>query len=149
MERDVQIWLIVFAAATALSVTIRLGIVLGLFLGGRRVRAKIKEVLAASSSKGPSLAEIAASARETLETINRVAKNTAEIIEGVKPLVNEATSVSRSQLARADQVLGDLRIQLETISQHIKRGVREIQAILAGVRSALAEIGRASCRERV
>ena len=138
MDRDLQMWLIVLATATALSVTIELGILLGLFLGVRRVRAKIKEVLAASSSKGPSLAELAASAREALETINRVAKDTAEIIEGIKPLVNEATSVSRSQLARADQVLGDLLTQLETISQHIERGVREIQAILAGVRSALA-----------
>ena len=121
-----------------LSVTIQLGILLGLFLGVRRLRAKVKEILAASSSKRPSLAELAATAREALETINRVAKNTVEIIERIKPLVNEATSVSRSQLARADQVLGDLLRQLETISQHIERGVREIQAILAGVRSALA-----------
>jgi outer membrane protein insertion porin family len=70
--------------------------------------------------------------------INRVAQNAAELIERLKPVVNEAASVSHNQLVRADRVLSDLLTRIERINDYLEQGVREIEAILAGLRSAAA-----------
>jgi len=42
MDRALQMWLIVLATANALSVTVELGILLGLFLGVRRFKSQAK-----------------------------------------------------------------------------------------------------------
>jgi hypothetical protein len=137
MDRDVQIWLIVLAAATALSVMIQVGSLVGLYLGIRRLRAKI-ETICAAATKGPSLPEIATNAREALESANRAARNTAEIIERIKPLVNETSILCHGQMARANQVFSDFLTRVETISQQGERSVHEFQALFSGLRSAFA-----------
>jgi outer membrane protein insertion porin family len=106
MDRDLQFWLIMLVAVTAVSVTIQLGILVALFFGMRR--------------------------------FSRLAKNAAELIESVKPVVNDATTISRNQLARADHVLGEVLTRLETISQYLEQAIGEIRAILAGLRSGAA-----------
>jgi phage tail tape-measure protein len=115
MDREVQIWLIVLAAATAQSVTIQVGSLVGLYLGIRRLRAKI-ETICAAVTKGPSLPEIATSAQEALESANRVARNTAELIERIKPVVNETSILCQGQMTRANQVFSDVLTRVETIS---------------------------------
>src|SRR6266542_3307938 len=135
MDRDVQMWLIVLAAATALSVTIQLAVLLGLLIFARRVRAKLKSFLASSSSKGPSLSEVAASAQQALDTINRLAQNLTDLIERIRPVVDQAATVSRTQVARADQVLGGVLTNLEKAGLQVEQGVREVRAVSAGFRS--------------
>ncbi len=144
MDRDLQVWLIVLMAVMAISVTIQLGILAALFLGVLRATAKIREVYAISKSRGAGLPEMATRAVETMEAINRVAKDTAEVAERIKPALDEAAGLSRKRLAHADQVVGGVLTRVDRVSQHVEetviRPVREIQALMAGLLSALSAL---------
>jgi outer membrane protein assembly factor BamA len=77
-----------------------------------------------------------------VNSINRAARDTADLIEQIKPVVEDAASVSHRQLARADQVLSDVLTRVEAISENVEKGIvqpaREIQAISAALRRGLA-----------
>ena len=148
MDRDLNVWVIVVAAAATIAVLLQLAFVVGLLFGIRRLSAKMKELRAKSSSRGPALRELLTTAREALENINRAAKNTADITERIKPVVEDAASVSRRQLARADKVLGEVLTRVERISDFVEQDIvqpaREIHALSAAVRSTLAVFFRHS-----
>jgi hypothetical protein len=94
MDRNLDIWFIVVAAAATTAVLLQLGFLVGLLLGIVRVRAKIEEMRAKSSSGSPGTRELMNTARQALDNINLVAKNAAELTERIKPLVDEAAGVS-------------------------------------------------------
>src|SRR5712692_1198373 len=142
MDRDLQIWFIVFAAATSVCALIQLSILVGLFLGVRRLRAKLQEIQAMSLSQESTLREMAMNAREALTHLRLVAQNTAEVSERIKSVTNEAAEVSRRQLERADQVISNLLTGVQRFSKYVEWGatepIHQIRAILAGVCSALS-----------
>src|SRR5215470_7827693 len=113
MDHDLDVWFIVVAPTASIAVLLQLGFLIGLLFGMRRLSAKIKELRTKSSSGGPAFGELVTTARNALESINRVAKNTADITERIKPVVEEAASVSHRQLARADKVLGEMLTRVE------------------------------------
>jgi hypothetical protein len=142
VSRDFDAWVIFVAAAATLAVLLQLGFVVALLFGMRTLSAKIREMRAKSSSGGPALRDLVTTARQTLDNINRVAKGTAELTERIKPVVEEATEVSHRQVARADQVVGDVLGRVERISEYVELGIahpaREVKALSAAVRTALA-----------
>jgi methyl-accepting chemotaxis protein len=142
MDHHLEVWVTVVAAAATLAVLIQLGFLVALLFGMQRLRAKIKETQAAASSRGPNLRELATTAKETLDSINRVARNTAELTERIKTVADDASEVSRRQLARADKVVGDVLTRVERVSDHVEdsilKPVREIQAVVAAIRYTLA-----------
>lgn len=140
MDHDLDIWCLIVAAAATLAVLLQLGLVIALFFGTRRFRTKLSAMRAESSSGTLPLLDLVSTARQALENINRVAKNTAELTERIKPVVVEATDVSHRQLARADRVLGDVLTRVDRISRDVEQAIvlpaREILALSAAVRSA-------------
>ena len=98
MSRDFDAWVIFVAAAATLAVLLQLGFVVALLFGIRTLSAKIREMRAKSGSGGPALRDLVTTARDTLDHINRVAKDTAELTERIKPVVQQAADVSHRQL---------------------------------------------------
>ena len=148
MERDLDVWFVVVAAAATMAVLLQLGFLLALFFALRRVSAKIKEIRATSGVRALALRDLVITAHEAVNNINRIAKNTADLTERIEPVVEEAAGVSHRQLARADKVLGDVFTHIERISRYVEQDVvqpaREIHALSAAVRSALAVFFRRS-----
>ena len=142
MERDLDAWFIVIAAAATLAVLVQLGFLVALFFAIRRLSAKIKEIRATSGVRVHALRDLALTAHEAVNNINRAAKNTADLTERIKPVVEDAASVSHRQLARADKVLGDVFTHVERTSGYVEQDIvqpaRELHALSAAVRSALA-----------
>ena len=141
MDRDLDIWVIVVAAASTAAVLIQFGFLLALFWGIRRLHVKIKGIRSTASASGSGLQEWVTTLREASVAINRVAKNTADLTERIKPVVDEAVGVSHRQLTRADQVLTDVLTRVERISAYVEQVIvqpaAEIRAFAAAVRAAL------------
>lgn len=147
MDRDLQIWFIVFVAATVISVTIQLIHLIALFYVARRLQAKVREIERRAQSQGSLLQEYRTTAHEILDAFKRSADNAVEVSERIKSIANEAAEASQKHWARTDRVIGDVLTRLERISQSFEVGVakpiRETQAIGAGLRAALgAFVGR-------
>ncbi|MBI3895664.1 MAG: BamA/TamA family outer membrane protein [Acidobacteria bacterium] len=141
MDPTIKFWLIILAVATVVSVTLQISLLLTLFFGVQRVRGRLKEFLAASLTS-PAAQEITAKARETLETLQHISKDLAEVADRMKVVAKEATEASRREIARADHVVGDVLTRVEKVSAEVESGivrpVREIKALSAGVRTVLA-----------
>jgi len=141
MDRDLDIGVMVVAAASTAAVLIQLGFLLALFLGIRRLHAKMESIRSTASATGPGLQEWVATLREALVAVNRLAKNAADLTEHIKPVVDEAVGVSHRQLARADEMLTDVLTRVERISAYVEQVIvqpaAEIRAFAAAVRAAL------------
>ena len=90
MDRDLQIWFIVFVAATAISVTLQLIQLVALCYVARRLQAKVKEIEQRVQSQGSLLQEYRTTAHEILDALKRSVDNAAEVSERIKGIVNEA-----------------------------------------------------------
>jgi hypothetical protein len=141
MDRDLDIWVVVVAAASTAAVLIQFGFLLALFLGIRRLRVKMKGIRSTASASGSGVQEWVTTLREASVAINRVAKNTVDLTERIKPVVDEAVGVVHRQLVRADQVLTDVLTRVERISAYVEEVIvqpaGEIRAFAAAVRAAL------------
>lgn len=141
MNRDLDIWVIVVAGAATLTVMIQLGFFVALFFGIRRLSTHIKSIRTGAGSHLAAFQDLVAALRQASVDISRVAKDTADLTERLKPVVDEFSGVSRRQLHRADQVVGDVLTNVESISQSVERGIlqpaREVRALSAAVRAAL------------
>ncbi len=141
MDRGLQIWFIIFAAATTVAAVMQLGVLVVILLGMRRLGAKLKQIRGSANPQGRSLHEIATTVQEALHSLNHAAKNVAELTERIKPIVDEAAGASHKWVTRVDQVLGDTLSRIEKAGQYAEQGIiqpiREVAAISAAVRSAL------------
>ena len=146
MDRDLQIWFIVFVAATVLSVTVQLIQLVALCCAARRLQVKVKEIERRAQSQASLLHEYRITACEILDALKRSADNAVEVTERIKGIVIEAAEASQKNLRRTDQVIGDVLTRLEGISQSFEVGVAkpiwETQAIGAGLRAALGAFVR-------
>ena len=97
MDRDLQIWFIVFVAATVVSVTIQLIHLVALCYVARRLQAKVKEIERRAQSQGSLLQEYRTTAREILDAFKRSVDNAVEVSERIKGIVNEAAEASQKQ----------------------------------------------------
>ena len=143
-------WFIVFVVVLTASVVTQLGIFMAMFLGQRRLQKKIETLidrdLRPVLSQAKSLLEdgrkTVANLNTTSEEISTFARTQSNRIDG---LMGEAVERARLQLIRADEIFTDALSRVEMTTEQVHRTItgpiREIQAVLAGVRTAFEFLG--------
>ena len=136
MERDLQIWLIIIFLA--LLIAIQIFVIVFLI----RVLNLLKPTPGSAGVR-----DIAGKVVETMEALNRTTKTTNEFLTQIRPAVEQAVSISRRQLSRADKVVGEVLNNVERINQTahsfataVGVSFSEVHAVSAGVRSATATL---------
>jgi hypothetical protein len=131
MDRNLEIWVIVGCIALALSAVVQI-FFMAAFL---RLAALFRPV---PGRPGPS--EILDKIIETTATLERVTKSMAQIVDELKPVVNQVSTVSSRQINHADQVVGEVLTTVERINSSvnsaISRPFREAHALSAALRTA-------------
>lgn len=107
MDRNLQGWLIVVSLALIASIAIQIFIM-------ERLLALLR-----SSTERHGLREIVDKAFDALDALDRASKTAAQILEQIKPTVDQAASISRRQLSHADQVVGEVLTGVERINHGI------------------------------
>ena len=138
MQHDLQTWLIIILLA--------LVSVIQLFIIAFLIRLSNQVKLAPG---GPRPEEIAGGIMETMEGMHRAAKITTELLDQIRPTVEQTAIVSRRQLAHADQVIEEVLEDVERINEGVhdvatavRFPFREAFALSAGMRSATATFFR-------
>lgn len=146
MDHQLQVLLVIFVAVTALAVVTQLGILMALFLGVRRTQGKIEGIL--DRHVEPLLVtvrDMVSNSRKAVDRLNEAADEVATFARNqtgrLDQLMAETTDRARLQLIRADLMVADALNRIEKTTESVQRGiagpVREIQALLVGVRTAL------------
>lgn len=147
----------VFVVVMTLSVVIQMGIFVAMFLGMRRLQMKLELLI--DRDIQPLLSETRALLVDGRKTINTLQSTSEEISQfahtqtgRLDGLFSEAVERARMQLARADDIFTDALSRLESTAEEVHKTVskplREIQAVLAGVRTAFEFLGGARRRPR-
>ena len=151
-QQILLILLVIFVALSAIAMLIQAGTLLGLFLIARKLQEKIMPII-------PQVEAIVGTTRRTVEgvekhidkignTSNAILDATKQQVAKVDELLTDATTRAKVQMERAEMVLDDSmsRVQ-ETVSyvqSGVMRPVREVYGVFAGLRTAIAHLGRAS-----
>ncbi len=157
MTPNFENWFMVFVVVMTLSVVIQMGIFVAMFLGMRRLQQKVETLL--DKDVQPLLGEakqLVADGRKTVahlsttsEEISTFTRTQSGRLDG---LMSEAVDRARLQLARADEIFTDAlsRVEMTTEEVHktVTQPIREIQAVLAGVRTAFEFLGGKRRRPR-
>ena len=150
MTSSFENWFMVFVVVMTLAVTIQMGILAAMFLGMRRLQMKIETLL--DRDVQPLLGEarsLIADGRKTVANLNATTEevsNFARTQTGrLDGLFAEAVERARLQLVRADDIFTDALSRVEMTTEQVHRTItgpiREIQAVLAGVRTAFEFLG--------
>ena len=85
--------------------------------------------------------EIANRALEAIEGADRALKLTVDMLEEVRPVVNQAASISQRQLSHADQVVGNALEGVARIQRDVSIvrnwPIREAHALTVGATAAM------------
>jgi hypothetical protein len=151
-EHTLLILLTIFVALAALAMLIQAGTLLGLFLVARRLQEKVMPII-------PQVEAIIGTTRRTVESvekhIDKIGTTSSSILDTTKQqlgkvdeLLTDATTRAKVQMERAEMVLDDSmsRVQ-ETVAfvqGGVMRPVREVYGVFAGIRTAIAHLGRAT-----
>ncbi|HMF79088.1 MAG TPA: hypothetical protein VK604_25745 [Bryobacteraceae bacterium] len=142
----------VFIGICALSMMGTAVAMIGIFFVARDIRGKVMQAW-------PELQSILASSKRTVERaekhIETVGATSVSILEITKQqivkvdeLLSDASTRAKVQMERAELVLDDTmtRVQetVDVVQKGVLRPVREVHGILAGIRTAIAYLGRAS-----
>jgi len=145
------ILLTIFVALAALAMLIQASMLIGLFLVARGLRSKFMTLL-------PEIQSIMGVTRRTTEKvekhIDKIGATSGAILDVTKQqltrvdeLLSDATTRAKVQMERAEMVLDDTMSRVtHTVSfvqSGVVRPVREIHGIFAGIRTAIAHLGRA------
>jgi hypothetical protein len=143
-------WFIVFVIVMTLAVTIQMGIMLALFLSVKRLAMKLENLI--DRDIQPLLSEaksLLADGRRTVVNLNATAEEVSSFARTqtgrLDLLFSEAAERARLQLVRADEIFTDALSRVEMTTEQVHKTVtaplREIQAVLAGVRTAFEFLG--------
>lgn len=150
-DHTLLIVLTIFVALAAIAMLIQAGTLLGLFLVARKLQEKVM----------PMIPEIEGIVGVTRRTVERVEKHVEKIgttseaildvtkqqLARVDELLVDATTRAKVQLERAEMVLDDTMTRVQQTVSFVQSGVvrpvREIYGVFAGIRTALAYLGRA------
>jgi hypothetical protein len=143
-------WFMVFVVVMTLAVMIQMGIFIAMFLGTRQFQRKIEKLI--DRDVQPLLGEarsLIADGRKTVANLNATTEDIAGFAHTqsgrLDGLFGEAVERARLQLVRADDIFTDAlsRVEMTTeqVHQTVTGPIREIQAILAGVRTAFEFLG--------
>jgi hypothetical protein len=137
MDRTLQIWLIVISLALIASIFVQI-FLMAIFI-------RLLSILRPKPGQR-GVHEIADRALEAIENTDRAIKVTVNMLEEIRPVVNQAASVSLRQISHADRVLGDALDGVARIQRDVsivrKWPIREARALSAGVTSAMIALFR-------
>lgn len=149
-ERTLLIVLIIFVALAAIAMLIQAGTLLGLFLVARKLQEKVMPII-------PEVEKIVGVTRRTVEGVekhidkigessNAILDTTKQQLAKVDELLSDATTRAKVQMERAEMVLDDTMARVQDTVSYVQSGVvrpvREVYGVWAGIRTALAHIGR-------
>ncbi len=139
MDHNLQIWVIVVTVVLIASVFMQI-FIMGVFI---RLLAIFRPK---PGQRG--LQEFVERATVACEHADRAIRTTAEILDHIKPVVNEAASVSLRQLSHADQVVEEVLTDVDRMHRDVTAvrnwPVREARALSAGVTSAMTVFFRSN-----
>ena len=146
MDSGLQTWLVTFVVITAVAVVTQLGILTALFLGVRRMQAKIEVML--DRDVQPLLAnahDLVAESRKAVDKLNGAADDVVGFTHNqagrFDQLLAEAVDRARLQLIRADDLISDALDRVEKTTEQVQKSVtgpiREMESVLSGIRTAL------------
>lgn len=141
MDADIHAWVVVTALAVIFQVLILGAMALALWM----LKARIERLL--DRDVEPllgSLRELVGDGRKAVEKLNTAADQVAEFTRNqagrLDQLMAEASDRARLQVIRADELVSDTFARIERASAYLERSVtkpvREMEALLAGVRTA-------------
>jgi hypothetical protein len=150
-EHTLIILLTIFVGLTAVAMLIQAWTLLRLFLVARKLQEKVTPLI-------PQVEGVVSVTRQTIERvekhIEKIGSTTGSILDQTKQqlakvdeLLTDATTRAKVQMERAEMVLDDTmtRVQktVSIVQSGVLRPVREVHGVLAGIRTALAHLGRA------
>ena len=149
-DNTLLILLVIFVALSAIAMLIQAGTLLGLFLVARKLQEKVMPII-------PEVQAVVGVTKRTVERVEKhvekIGDSSVEILNSTKQqlakvdeLVTDASTRAKVQMERAEMVLDDsmARVQqtVSLVQSGVLRPVREIHGVLAGIRTALAYLGR-------
>ena len=149
-QQTLLIILTIFVAVAAVALLIQMGTMLALFLVARKLQAQVTQVMPEVQSVIGTTRRIIENVEKQVEKIgnatNSILDTTKQQVAKLDELLNDATTRAKVQIERAEMVLDDTmgRTQ-ETVSiiqRTILRPVREIHAVLSGIRASLTHLSR-------
>lgn len=156
-QQTLLIILTVFVALAALAMLIQMGTLIGLFLVAKKLQQQVTALMPqvnAVIGVSKKTADVTLRTVENVEkhidkigaTSNAILDATKQQVAKIDGLLTDATSRAKVQLERAEMVLDDSmgRAQ-ETVSivqRSVLRPIREINGLVAGVRTTIAHLGR-------
>lgn len=149
---DQNTLLTVFVAICALSMVGGMAALVGMFLIARDIRGKFMQAW-------PEIQSIIGTSRRSIERaekqIGQIGATSISILDITKQqlvkvddLLSDASSRAKVQMERAEMVLDDTMTRVQetvgVVQKGVLRPVREVHGIFAGIRTAVAYLGRAS-----
>ncbi|HZS56276.1 MAG TPA: hypothetical protein VFA65_17865 [Bryobacteraceae bacterium] len=150
-DHTLLILLTIFVAVAAVALIIQACMLIGVLVALRRFQQKVMPLV-------PQVEGILAVVHRTTERvekhIERIGTTSSAILDVTKQqlgrvdeLLNDASTRAKVQMERAEMVLDDTMTRVQETVSYVQSGVvrpvRELYGVLAGIRTALAYLGRA------
>jgi len=160
MSEETFRWLITAGvAASWVALTVTALAMLGIYRSAKKLEDKLGKVAVkaepALEKAGPMIDSVNAMVTESrpkiaevLTRANEITITAKEQIARLSQLVNEAADSARVQIERIDTVVGDTVVRVEettaAIESAVLRPVREVNAVVSGLRAAIGALSRGS-----
>lgn len=139
-------WFMVYVVVIGVAVVLQLGVLIALYLGFRDMQVKLQALM--DRDLQPLLSSARSLVDHTRKQVDRLSETLEELSETaraqmakVDQVMTEATDRARLQLIRVDELVADTLNRMEQMVDHfqksVSRPVRELQAVLHGIRTAL------------
>jgi hypothetical protein len=151
MHPDISPYIyIIFTGATAIGVLIQAGVLLGLFLGFRRLQGKLELILTHITDHAlPLIASSKVTLEELSPKLKTISSNLVDISEtlkhesqNVKVSVDDVLEKTRAQTARVDEMVSGTLDGISHASAVIQQGVevplRHLYGIFNGLRAGFS-----------
>ncbi len=150
-DHTLLILLTIFVAISAVAFLIGACVLVGLLVIARRLQQKLMPLI-------PEVEGILGVVRRTAERVEKhveqIGTTSAAILDVTKQqlarvdeLLGDATSRAKVQMERAEMVLDDTMTRVQDTVSYVQSGVlrpvREVYGVWAGIRTAVAHLGRA------
>ena len=145
------ILLAIFVAVAAVALLIQACMLVGLLMVARRLQEKLLPLIPEVQSILAVVRRTSGSVEKHVEQIGTASSAILDItkqqLARVDELLGDATTRAKVQMERAEMVLDDTMTRVQHTVSYVQSGVlrpvREVHGILAGIRTALAHLGRA------
>ncbi len=150
-EHLLLVLLTIFVAIAAVALLIQACMLIGLFVTARRLQEKLLPMLPEVQAILAVVRRTSVSVEKHVEQIGTASSAILDItkqqLARVDELLGDATTRAKVQMERAEMVLDDTMTRVQHTVSYVQSGVlrpvREVHGILAGIRTALAHLGRA------